>query len=299
MRQFSKLKKTFCSSKIVVPGLFLIALLTIIPGCSRRENKKGQEKYITIKGSDTMVHLVTNWADAFMKKNPEIEISVTGGGSGTGIAALINGTTDICASSREITENEKKLAQKQGVDPTETAVALDGIAIVVNPANPVTELSMAQLKSVFTGNITRWNQVGGPDQQILLLSRESSSGTFLFFQEYILEKQDYAHNAKLMPATSAIIQSVSSDKWAIGYIGLGYAVSAAEDIKILAIKTKENTAVVKPSEETVKSGKYPIARPLLVYTKSNGSETLKKFIAFCLSSEGQQIVKTSGYITVK
>ena len=295
---FPKFRKSFSGSTNIVPGFLLIALLTVIPACSRR-NKTGQEKYITIKGSDTMVHLVTNWADAFMKKNPDIEISVTGGGSGTGIAALINGTTDICASSREITENEKKLAQKQGVIPAETAVALDGIAIVVNPANPVTELSMAQLKSVFTGNITQWNQVGGPDQQILLLSRESSSGTFLFFQEYILEKQDYAHNAKLMPATSAIIQSVSSDKWAIGYIGLGYAVSAAEDIKILAIKTKDNAAVVKPSEETVKSGKYPIARPLLVYTKSNGTNTLKKFIEFCLSSEGQQIVKTSGYITVK
>jgi len=299
MRLFSNLKKTFGSSKSVVSGFLLIALLTVIPACSRRDSKNGQEKYITIKGSDTMVHLVTNWADAFMKQNPDIEISVTGGGSGTGIAALINGTTDICASSREITESEKKLAQKQGVIPAETAVALDGIAIVVNPANPVTELSMAQLKSIFTGNVTRWNKVGGPDQQILLLSRESSSGTFLFFQEYVLEKQDYAHNAKLMPATSAIIQSVSSDKWAIGYIGLGYAVSAAEDIKILAIKTKENTAVVKPSEDTVKSGKYPIARPLMLYTKSNGTETLKKFIAFCLSSQGQQIVKTSGYITVK
>lgn len=299
MCQFPKFRKSFSGSKTVVPGFLLIVLFTVIPACSRRENKTGQDKYITIKGSDTMVHLVTNWADAFMKKNPNIEISVTGGGSGTGIAALINGTTDICASSREITENEKKLARKQGVIPAETAVALDGIAIVVNPDNPVTELSMAQLKSIFTGNITRWNQVGGPDQQILLLSRESSSGTFLFFQEYVLEKQDYAHNAKLLSATSAIIQSVSSDKWAIGYIGLGYAVSAAEEIKILAIKTKDNTAVFKPSEETVKSGKYPIARPLMVYTKSNGTETLKKFIEFCLSSEGQQIVKTSGYITVK
>lgn len=288
-------RKTNRNSRI--RGLLMaIALLAAIQmsGCSR----KGGKGYITIKGSDTMVHLVSSWAEAFMKKNPDIEVSVTGGGSGTGIAALINGTTDICAASREIKDKEEKLAEQRGISPSEIAVARDGIAVVVNPQNPVSELSMGQLAKIFTGSYRRWSEVGGLDEEIILLSRESSSGTYVFFQEHVLKKQDYAQNAKLMPATSAIIQSVSSDKWAVGYVGLGYALAAKGKVKIAAVKADDNSAAVSPSEQTVKSGEYSIARSLYLYINGEATGTVKNFIEFCLSEEGQKIAIETGYVGI-
>jgi len=284
----------------------LIALtlpLLLLISCGKNQpdkdtGKKGDSgsKYITIKGSDTMVHLVSSWAEAFMLRSPSAEVSVTGGGSGTGIAALLNGTTDICAASREIKANERELASQKSINPVEITVARDGIAVVVHPDNPVSELTMAQMKSIFTGSSTSWADFGGSDEKIDILSRESNSGTFIFFQEMVLEKEDYTQSARLLPATSAIIQSVSSDTSTIGYVGLGYALDAKDKVKIIRVKTDESSQSVMPSEKTVRSGEYPIARPLLFYTNGDASGSVKEFIDFCLSAEGQKIVSDTGYV---
>jgi len=260
---------------------------------------KAATQYVTVKGSDTMVHLVSAWAEAYMKANPHVNISVTGGGSGTGIAALINGTTDICAASREMKASEVEKAKANGVEPVETAVASDGIAVIVNPGNPVSELTQDQIGKIYTGAYTNWKEVGGPDGRIVVLSRESSSGTYVFFQEHVLKMKDYTPEARLLPATSAIIQSVSSDKWAIGYVGLGYASEAAGRVKVLRVKASETGRAVMPSEATVKSGEYPIARPLFLYTGANASSAVKAFLAYTLSVAGQKIVTEGGYVAIK
>ncbi len=258
-----------------------------------------KNSYLVIKGSDTMVHLVTNWAEVYMNQNPNADVAVTGGGSGTGIAALINGTTDICAASREIKDKEKELAKAKGVEAKEVIVARDGIAVAVNPKNPIKELDMQQLEQIFTGVTTRWNQFGGLDEEILVFSRESSSGTYVFFQEHVLKNKDYTQKAKLMPATSAIIESVSSDKGAIGYVGLGYALAAGDKVKILAVKADANSPAVMPSDQTVVEGSYPVARPLYLYVSNKASQNAAGFVDFCLSDAGQAIVRESGYVAVK
>jgi len=288
------------AKQIFVLVTTLVITPMLISGCSRRDNSTGSEqKLITIKGSDTMVHLASSWAETFMMQNPDIEVSVTGGGSGTGIAALLNGTTDICAASRKIKDKELQLALEKNIHPHEIAVAKDGIAVVVHPNNPVKELTLEQLSKIFTDNSLRWSDVGGPDEEILVLSRESSSGTYVFFQEMVLKKQDYMQDAKLMPATSAIIQSVSTDKSAIGYVGLGYALAAKDKVKIISVKADDISPAVTPSEQTVKSGQYPIARPLFLYLNGEPQGTVKKFMDFCLSSAGQKVVTDTGYIAVQ
>jgi phosphate transport system substrate-binding protein len=254
---------------------------------------------ITIKGSDTMVHLVSTWAEAFMKLHPAAEVSVTGGGSGTGIAALLNGTTDICAASRDMKQKEKDLAAEKKIEPKEYVVARDGIAVVVNPGNPVGAMTLEQIRKIYVGAYESWKQVGGPDEPIVVLSRESSSGTYVFFQEHVLRKQDYRQDARLMPATSAIIQAVSADQWDIGYVGLGYAAEAGDKVKTLSVKADADAAPVVPSEDTVDSGAYSIARPLFFYTPGEPQGTAKEFIDFCTGPEGQKIVRETGYVPVK
>lgn len=276
---------------VVTVSLLIVFLVAAV--------RAGDKKLITIKGSDTMVHLVSNWAEAFMKQKADAEVAVTGGGSGTGIAALINGTTEICASSRDMKEKEKKQAREKGAEVKEVVVARDGIAVVVNPKNPVNELDMGQLEQIFTGAITRWSQMGGGNKEILVFSRESSSGTYVFFQEHVLKNKDYAPKTKLMAATSAIIESVSADEDSIGYVGLGYALAAKNKVKIIRVKPDANSPAVIPSEETVISGKYPIARPLYLYVSTRASEDVKAFVDFCLSDAGQAIVRESGYVSVK
>ena len=251
-----------------------------------------------VKGSDTMVHLVSTWAEEFMKQNEQIQVSVTGGGSGTGIAALINGTADICASSRDMKQEEFEQARQRGVEPKEIAVARDGIAVVVNPSNQINELTLEQIEKIYTGQYTNWNQVGGPDANMVVLSRESSSGTYVFFQEHVLKKKDYAATVRLMPATSAIIQSVGVDAMAIGYVGLGYAAEAGDKVKMLSVKADESAPAVKPSEAAVKSGEYSISRPLFLYTNGAPGEHIKQFVDFCLSPDGQKIVRETGYIGI-
>ena len=276
--------------------LLLVLSVFAVIGCGKKQDSQNK-KNITVKGSDTMVHLMSSLAEEFMKKNQGMQVSVTGGGSGTGIAALLNGTTDICSSSREMQQKEKDDAKGKNINPVEKTIAYDGIAIVVNPDNPIKEITLEQLKKIYTGATTNWKELGGPDQPITALSRESSSGTYVFFQEHVLNKENYAPTVKLMPATSAIVQSVTSDKWSIGYVGLGYTKDA--QVKVVGVKKDANSGAVMPSHETVLDKSYPIARALYLYFNGEPSDNNKAFLEFALSPEGQKIVEDTGYITLK
>jgi phosphate transport system substrate-binding protein len=289
-------KRDFLHYVILAVLVLTLFTLTINLACGGGNGQNDQS--LTIKGSDTMVHLVSTWAEDYMNKHEGVQISVTGGGSGTGIAALINGTTEICAASRSMKPNELELATKQGKEPVEYDVALDGIAVVVHPDNPVDQLTLNQLKQIFTGESDNWQEFGGPDEKIYVLSRESSSGTYVFFNEHVLQSQDYSKQARLMPATSAIIQSISEDKWSIGYVGLGYAHEAGEKVKMIAVKNNPEEEAILPSPETVKDGSYSIARPLHFYTIGQPQGLTKEFIDYCLSSEGQETVVETGYVSV-
>ena len=277
-------------------GLLFVASLT---GCdSGPSPQSAPVQILSIKGSDTMVHLVSSWTEEFMKTHAETDISVTGGGSGTGIAALINGTTDICAASRDMKEKERKQAADNKVSPVEIPVARDGIVLIVHPENPVNGLTIDQLRLIYTGKVTNWKEVGGPDTRILLLSRESSSGTFVFFQEHVLNKEDFSPSARLLPGTSALVQAVAADHGAIAYVGLGFAAEAKGTVKTLGVQAGDQPSPVLPSEETVRSGAYPVSRPLFFYTNGAPTDTAKQFIDFCLSPAGQKIVRETGYVPV-
>jgi len=271
----------------------------VLVSCGSKEDaSKPEVSYITIKGSDTMVHLASAWAEAYMKNHPNTDISVTGGGSGTGIAALLNGTTDICIASRSIKQKEIKLAEEKGLHPNEIVTSRDGLAVVVNPGNPIESLSIEQIGKIYTGAYTNWKDVGGPDHEIVVLSRESSSGTYVFFQERVMSKKDYSQDAMLMPSTSAIIQSVSQDAWAIGYVGLGYSAQAGDKVKMLTVKNTEDSPAVTPSVATVQNATYGIARPLFFYTNGEPKGAIRDFVAFALSDAGQEIVLEAGYVPV-
>jgi len=285
-------------------ALLVIGLVGLTIGCGEEKpadnNTPPVEKvYLTIKGSDTMVNLCANWAESYMKTNSNADISVNGGGSGVGVAALINGTTDIASSSREMKKEEIEDAKKIGHEVVENLVALDGISIIVNPGNPIEQLTMEQLMKIYTGEVTNWKQVGGLDMQIILLSRENSSGTYAFFQEHVLLKKDFATSARLLPSTQAIVDGVVADKGSIGYVGLAYAEQASTTVKIVAVMKDSNSQAVKPSITTVKDKSYPIARALYLYTITTSSDAVKTFVEWCKSTDGQTVVTESGYITVQ
>ncbi|MBU2538481.1 MAG: PstS family phosphate ABC transporter substrate-binding protein [Proteobacteria bacterium] len=276
-----------------------LLLATALTGCdSGPSQQSASVQSLSIKGSDTMVHLVSSWTEEFMKAHADIDISVTGGGSGTGIAALINGTTDICAASRGMKEKELKLAKENNITPLEISVARDGIVLIVHPENLVNNLTIDQLRLIYTGKVTNWKEVGGADTPILLLSRESSSGTFVFFQEHVLNKEDFSPSARLLPGTSALVQSVAADRGAIAYVGLGFAAEAQGTVKTLGVQANDQSGPVVPSEETVRSGAYAVSRPLFFYTNGEPKDATKQFIDFCLSPAGQKIVRETGYVPV-
>jgi phosphate transport system substrate-binding protein len=250
---------------------------------------------VTVKGSDTMVILAQRWAENYQKKNAGKKVQVTGGGSGVGIAALINGTTDIADASRKIKGDEAaKVRDRFSVLPTETAVAKDGVALYVNEANGVTQLTAAQLKAIYQGDVTNWKDVGGVDAPIVLYSRENSSGTYVFFKEHVLKGEDFAASAQTLPGTAAVVNAVSREKNGIGYGGAAYA----KGVKELKVVAADGQAYL-PNAENVKSGKYPLSRPLFMYTRGKPSGEAQAFIDFCLSDEGQAIVTQVGYYPVK
>lgn len=278
--------------------LMLVAglALTLAAGCG------GKRRAIQIKGSDTMVNLAQAWAEEFMKENPEINIAVTGGGSGTGIAAMINKSTDIAQSSRNMEQKEIEQAEKNGVEPKAIHVANDGITIIVHPSNPINRITINQLSDIFSGKIKNWKQVGGRDNKIVALSRDRNSGTHVFFLEHVVKlgdkksKTEFAPGTLMMPSSQAIVEEVAANPSAIGYIGLGYLTSRE---KALAVAGKGSSNYVKPSIQTVLGGQYPIARSLFFYTNGKPAGNIKTFVDFVLSPKGQQIVKKMDFVPVK
>jgi phosphate transport system substrate-binding protein len=274
--------------------------VSVIAACLGLAGQSLAGQTVQVKGSDTMVHLSSAWAEKFMQANPGLEVAVTGGGSGTGISALLNGTCDLANSSRDIKESERSSIRGQGFEPKEYTVAMDGIAVIVNPSNPLTSLSMNQIKQIYTGQAGKWKQVGGGDGKIVVYTRDSSSGTYVFFQEHVLAKKDYSVRARRLAATSAIVQAVSEDVNSIGYVGLGYVKEAGSKVKVLYVKAKDGDAQgVLPSEQTVKDKSYPIARALFVLAKGEPQGAAKAFVDFMLGSEGQAIVSELGFVSLR
>ncbi len=255
-----------------------------------------QASSLTIKGSDTMVLLGQRWAEQYMAKVPSTAIQVTGGGSGTGISALINGTTDICQASRQMSEAEKSnLAERYKTRGEEIPVARDGLSVYVNSKNPVKDLSMEQLRLIFTGKVTNWKELGGADAKIIVYSRENSSGTYVFFKEHVLKNADYTQRAQSMPGTAAVVNAVAKEKNSIGYGGAAYA----KGIKVLPIKKDDASPAVSPDLAHVQDGSYPLSRPLFFYIRNKATGDIKAFIDWVLSPEGQEIVTKVGYFPVK
>lgn len=247
-----------------------------------------------IKGSDTVLPLAQKEAEVFGKKTGK-SVAVIGGGSGVGIAALLEGTTDIAMSSRAMKFDEKVKFQESGKSLVTKIIAYDALAVIVNPANPISKLTRAQLEGIFTGKITNWKQVGGADLKIIPYSRETSSGTYEFFKEHVLLNKNYVNSILSMPATGAIIQSVSQTKGAIGYVGLAYL---NKSVKALSVSFNGKTFVV-PNEVTAKNKTYPVIRPLYFYMDKKSEAKSKPLVDFILSAEGQKIVEQVGYVPLK
>lgn len=242
---------------------------------------------LIIQGSSTVLPIVQKAAEVYMEKNPDVNISVRGGGSGTGIAALLDNVIDIANSSRFIKDEEVQSALSKGIYPVPHRIAIDGIAVVIHPDNPVDDLSMEEIKKIYTGEITNWKEVGGPDRQIVVISRDSSSGTFEVFEEIVLEGEKVTAGALLQTTNGGVINVVTSTKGAIGYVGLGYLSPALKAVKVNG---------VSPSKETIISGQFPIARPLFIFTNGWPEGKTADFINFILSAEGQKIAEEQGYV---
>jgi phosphate transport system substrate-binding protein len=251
---------------------------------------------VTVKGSDTMVILGQRWAEEYMKKNPGTSIQVTGGGSGTGISALINGTTDICQASRPMKPAEKeKLRDRYATTGVEIPVAKDGLSVYVNVSNPLNELTMDQIKQIFMGKITNWKDVGGADAKIIPYSRENSSGTYVFFKEHVLQNGDFTARAQNMPGTAAVVNAVGKERHSIGYGGAAYS----KGIKIIKVKKDAGSPAIAPDKGTVQNGTYALSRPLFFYTRNKASGEIKAFIDWVLGAEGQTLVEKVGYFPLK
>ncbi|HET91588.1 MAG TPA: PstS family phosphate ABC transporter substrate-binding protein [Chloroflexi bacterium] len=289
-------------SRFIV-GLSLLSLLGLLPvGCSRASNPQGgvstSAQVIENKGSDTLVNLALAWAEAYARVQPDLSISVTGGGSGTGIAAMINGTVDIANASRTMKPEEIAAAGANGFVPVEFTVARDAIAVVVHPSNPVDALTLEQISAIYTRQVTRWSQVGGQDRPIVLLSRESNSGTYVYFLENVIRLGDdesdllFSPDTLLMPSSEGISAEVRQNPNAIGYDGLGYV---TPDQKVLAVAREPGMPYVLPSVETVNDGSYPISRPLYMYTSGKPSAQVEAYLDWILSA-GQALVPELGFV---
>jgi phosphate transport system substrate-binding protein len=280
----------------------VIAAALAISGCTsgkrsegsdstRGESTSGTRSTLTIKGSDTMVILAQKWAQAFMDANPGKVLQVSGGGSGTGIAALINGTADLANASRPIKDKERKqLSKRRGVEAHESRVALDSLAVYVPAANAIESLAIPQLKKIFRGQTTNWKDVGGEDMPIILYSRENNSGTYAYFKEHVLDNEDFAATAQTLPGTAAVINAVSKDKGGIGYGGIAYA-EGVRTVKVAA----EGGEPVEPTMENATSGKYPLSRFLNIYSPGEPTGIAKEYLDFVLSDDGQNVVEGVGY----
>lgn len=274
--------------KKIVPLALAVLALT---ACSKTEKET-----LTVKGSDTMVILAQQWAETYMKTHTDIIIQVTGGGSGTGAAGLINGTTDLANMSRPIKESErKKLQEKYGSPGVEIKAARDGLSIFLNKNNPVESLTVAQIRDMYMGKITNWKAVGGNDRPVILYGRENNSGTYEYFKEHVLVNQDFAASTQSLPGTAGVVNAVTKDEGSIGFGGAAYG----EGIKFVLIKADEASPAYAPTPENVVSGIYPLSRYLFIYARKTPEGKTKEFIDWILGSEGQALVTRTGYFPIR
>jgi len=287
--------------------LIFVLLLILISGCNNSNSSSGsnspnlKSQIIENKGSDTIVNLALAWAEYYQKSNPEVRISVTGGGSGTGIAALINGTVDIANASRKIKQEEIQAAQANGTEPLEFIIARDAIAIIVNPNNPINKLTLKQISDIYSGKINNWAEIGGENRPIVRLSRETNSGTHVYFLEHVLRlgnKQDktlFSTNTLLLPSSEGIGIEIRQNPNAIGYDGLGYV---TDDIKVIAVAENQGGIYILPSGETVNNELYPIVRDLYMYTNGEPIGLVKAYMDWIFSPEAQTIVNELGFVPI-
>ena len=292
---FNFMKKKF--KALTFLGISILIFTLIFSGCGGGEAGKGgggkSESMVEIQGSDTMVNLNQNWAEKYMDKNPEKYISVTGGGSGTGISALINDDVDIAGSSRAMKEEEIEDARENDVEVYEFLVAQDGLAVGVHEENPVSELTFNELKNIFTGEVESWSELGlDKDGEIQVYSRQSNSGTYVYFNENVMDGEDWAGGTQFMSGSAAINEALQNDKSGIGYYGVGYV----DGVKALDVAYDEDLDYYTPlDEENINTGNYPIARPLYFYTNGVPEGQVKDFLEFVLSDQGQELVLETGF----
>lgn len=283
--------------------VMLFSFAIFVSGCTRPDQQGDEagsaERSIQNKGSDTLVNLALAWAEEYRELHPEVSIAVTGGGTGTGIASLINGTVDIANASRQMSEEEISEAEANGIDPVEFAVAIDALAVIVNHDNPVDQLTIDQLADIYTGRITNWSEVGGRDAPIVLLSRESNSGTHVYFLEEVVRKGDkenpdiFAPQTLLMPSSVGITNEIQRNPNAIGYDGLGYV---TEHEKLIAVASDADSPYVLPSIAAGSDGSYPLSRFLYMYTAGEPEGAILEYIRWIQGAEGQAIVEQLGFV---
>lgn len=283
--------------------LSLILLFLFCAGCAAQAESASDSStaYIENKGSDTIVNLALAWAEAYQQVNPSVRISVTGGGSGTGLAALVNGTVDIANASRQIKDEEAEAVRANGVEPVEFVIARDAIAVIVNPNNPVNELTLQQISDIYSGKINNWLEVGGEDRPIVRLSRETNSGTHVYFLEEVLRLGDsenttlFSMDTLLLPSSEVISAEVRENPNAIGYDGLGYV---TPDLKVIAVAAEPGAPYILPSAATVNTGQYPIARDLYMYTAGEPAAHIKEYLDWLFTDEAQAIVEALGFVPI-
>jgi len=291
-----------------VPGIVLFVCLICLSACQQPDINananpaaEAPQTYIENKGSDTLVNLALAWAEEYQQQRPEIQISVTGGGSGTGFAALINGTINIANASRGIKQEEIDSARALGFEPVEHIVANDAIAVIVNPSNPVSRLTLEQVSSIYKGEITNWQELGGEDRPIVKLSRETNSGTHVYFLETVIrlnnkeDKSIFSADTLLLPSSEGIISEVRDNPNAIGYDGLGYV---TEEVKMIALAVSPDSEYILPSATSVTDGSYPIARHLFMYTRNLAEGLEQEYLDWILSAQAQAIVTELGFVPV-
>ena len=284
--------------------LLLTFLLVFLVSCSSSVAGSADsqlQSYIENKGSDTIVNLALAWAEQYQSDHVDVRLSVTGGGSGTGIAALVNGTVDIANASRQIKQKEIDLASEKGIEPVEHIIARDAIAVIVHPENPISELTLQQISDIYSGVYTNWSEIGGEDRPIVRLSRETNSGTHVYFLETVLRLGDkesktlFSTTTLLLPSSEGIIVEVRQNPNAIGYDGLGYV---PHDLKVIAIAPEAGDAYILPSVETVNASTYPIARDLYMYTNGEPTGAVAEYLAWIMQAEAQEIVRKLGFVPI-